>query len=72
VTTRKIVRCSQGHVYSSIWIPWASLKAVRLGRRRLQWGPVGGHFAMTQRVDPETLAADDRAAAESVRDAPLP
>jgi hypothetical protein len=72
VATRKIVRCSRGHLYSSIWIWGTSIKAVRWGRRRWQWCPVGGHFAMTERVDPATLSAEEQSAAQSVRDAPLP
>jgi hypothetical protein len=26
-----IVRCRQGHLFTTIWIPGASLKAIRLG-----------------------------------------
>ncbi len=26
-----VVRCRQGHLFTTIWIPGASLKAVRLG-----------------------------------------
>ena len=36
-----IVRCRRGHLFSTIWIPGASLKAVRLGWFRVQYCPVG-------------------------------
>jgi hypothetical protein len=40
-----IVRCSQGHLFETIWIPLVSFKAVRLGTRRLQRCPIGHHWA---------------------------
>ena len=40
--TGTVVRCRQGHLYTTIWIPLASLKAVRLGWWRLQYCPVAG------------------------------
>jgi hypothetical protein len=35
------VRCSAGHRFTAIWVPLASLKAVRLGWKRYQYCPVG-------------------------------
>jgi len=35
------VRCSAGHLFTTIWIPLASLKSVRLGDRRYQRCPAG-------------------------------
>ncbi|MCG3756406.1 hypothetical protein [Amycolatopsis sp. Poz14] len=31
-----IVQCSEGHYFSTIWLPLVSFKAIRLGDRRLQ------------------------------------
>lgn len=31
-----IVRCSRGHLFTTLWIPGSSLKAVRLGSQRYQ------------------------------------
>ena len=38
-----VVRCREGHVFTTIWIPGVSLKAIRLGWARYQRCPVGGH-----------------------------
>lgn len=38
------VRCSAGHVFTTIWMPLGSLKAVRLGWKRWQYCPVGRHW----------------------------
>lgn len=45
-----VVRCSSGHMYTTIWIPGVSLKAVRWGSRRIQFCPEGKHWAMTRQV----------------------
>lgn len=37
------VRCSAGHLFTTIWMPIASIKAVRLGGERWQYCPVGHH-----------------------------
>jgi hypothetical protein len=67
------VRCSKGHLYTTIWIPLGSLKAVRLGfRRRFQRCPVGHHWAMTERLDPETLSEQEREQAAATHDLRIP
>jgi hypothetical protein len=38
------VRCSAGHLFTTIWVPLGSLKAVRLGGTRYQYCPVGHHW----------------------------
>jgi hypothetical protein len=45
------VRCREGHVFTTIWIPGGSLKAVRLGRWRWQRCPVGHHWTWVRRID---------------------
>jgi hypothetical protein len=69
---RKIVRCSEGALYSTIWIPLVSLKALRLGGRRRQRCPVHHKWEQVELVDPSRLTPEQRAEAESVRDLPIP
>ena len=69
---RTIVRCQSGALYSTIWIPMASFKAVRLGDTRLQRCPVHRKWKRARRVDPATLSAAVRAAAEQVQDIGIP
>jgi hypothetical protein len=66
-----IVRCRSGHLYTTIWIPLASLKALRLGWWRLQWCPVGRHWSLVSPVRAADLSEDERRAAEQ-RDLPIP
>jgi hypothetical protein len=63
-----IVRCSKGHLYTTIWIPFGSLKAVRFGSSRYQRCPVGHHFALVKRVDPSELDPAELEAAQAVHD----
>jgi hypothetical protein len=66
------VRCSQGHLFTTIWIPLGSLKAVRLGVRRYQRCPVGHHWALVTPLDPATASPADLAAAAAVHDLRIP
>jgi hypothetical protein len=66
-----IVRCSTGHLFTTIWVPLASVKAVRLGGRRYQRCPVGHHWSMVTRVNPDDLEPSEREAA-AVHDIRLP
>ena len=36
IGTRTIVRCREGHLFNTIWIPGASVKSIRLGPWRVQ------------------------------------
>jgi hypothetical protein len=58
-----IMRCSRGGLFETIWIPMVSLKAIRLGRRRLQRCPVHHRWELVSRVDPATLTDNERAEA---------
>jgi hypothetical protein len=51
-----VVRCSQGGLFETKWIPLVSFKAVRLGGRRLQRCPVHRKWEAVERVDPATLS----------------
>jgi hypothetical protein len=67
-----VVRCRQGHLFTTIWVPGASLKAIRLGWWRLQRCPVGRHWSLVAPVDVSTLSQDDRQVAAQHRDAAIP
>lgn len=69
---RVIVRCRQGHLFTTIWIPGVSVKAVRLGAWRLQRCPVGRHWSLVSPVPPGTLSEEELLAARAVRDLRLP
>jgi hypothetical protein len=66
------VRCSKGHLFTTIWIPFASLKAVRLGWTRFQHCPVGHHWTKVRQLDPQSTTAADLAAAAAVHDIRIP
>jgi len=68
----RIVRCRDGHLFTSTVVPMASLKAVRLGNARFQRCPVGGHWTLVRRVDASTLTPEELAAARSVHDVWIP
>ena len=60
-----VVRCRDGHLFTTIWIPLVSLKAVRLGPMRFQYCPVGDHWTLVVPVDESDLTdAERRFAAE--------
>jgi len=68
----QIVRCRNGHLFTTIWVPGASFKAVRLGRSRFQRCPVGRHWSMVTPVRDEELSEEDRRSAEAHRDVRVP
>ena len=66
------VRCRSGHLFTTIWVPLASFKAVRLGNERFQHCPVGRHWARVTPLDPASASAADLAAAAAVHDIRIP
>ncbi|WP_194894515.1 hypothetical protein [Catenulispora pinisilvae] len=66
------VRCRAGHLFTTIWIPGASVKAVRLGPVRLQWCPVGRHFTSVRPVKVAELTDEVQEAARLQHDARIP
>jgi hypothetical protein len=65
----RVVRCKQGHVYTTVWVPLASLKALRFGSWRYQHCPVGQHWSMTSRVkDLDALTAEEKRSARKWHD----
>jgi hypothetical protein len=67
-----VVRCRQGHLFTTIWIPGVSLKAVRLGWVRLQRCPVGKHWTLVTPVKSSNLTDEERQAARQNHDVRIP
>ena len=57
---RLVVRCRQGHLFRTLWIPSVSLKALRLGWWRLQRCPVGEHWSVVTPVKDSDLSPRER------------
>lgn len=67
-----VVRCRQGHLFTTIWIPGVKLKAVDLGVARLQRCPVGRHWSLVTPVKDSALTADERRFAAAHHDVRVP
>jgi hypothetical protein len=67
-----IVRCRQGHLFSTVWIPGASVKALRLGFWRIQWCPVGRHVDLVHPVKGADLTEAERSFALTHHDVLVP
>ena len=67
-----VVRCRQGHLFTTIWVPGASLKSIRLGWWRLQYCPVGRHWALVSPVKVTDLTDEEKRLADERRDVRIP
>ncbi len=67
-----VVRCRQGHLFTTIWVPGASLKAIRLGWARIQRCPVGKHWTLVMPVKDSDLSDEERRTAAQNRDVRIP
>ncbi len=67
-----VVRCREGHLFMTIWIPGASVKSLRLGSRRFQYCPVGHHWSLVKLVRESDLAGRERRSARSHKDIRIP
>jgi hypothetical protein len=67
-----VVRWGRGHLFSTVWIPGASVKALRLGFWRIQWCPVGRHVDLVRPVKNADLTEAERSFALSHHDVPVP
>lgn len=65
-------RCSRQHLFRTLWLPGASLKALRLGGRRFQRCPVDAHWGLVRLVREADLSEAERRLAREHRDLPLP
>jgi hypothetical protein len=54
-----VVRCRDGHLSTTVWIPGASLKSVRFGWWRYQRCPVGGHWSLVTPVRAADLTDEE-------------
>ena len=69
---RTIVRCHRGHLFTTTWIPGASLKALRLGPWRVQRCPVGKHWSVVRLAKVAKLTEAEQTQAHERRDTLLP
>jgi hypothetical protein len=67
-----VVRCSRGHLFTTIWIPGGSLKALRFGWWRYQRCPVGHHWSVVTPVKTVELTEQERRIASETRDVRVP
>ena len=67
-----LVRCQEGHLFTTMWIPGASVKALRLGWWRFQRCPVGDHWSLVHPVKGADLTDEERQFAAEHRDIRLP
>jgi hypothetical protein len=67
-----VVRCRAGHVFTTIWLPGASLKSVRLGMSRFQHCPVGHHWTLVTPVKDGELTDAERQFASAHHDVRIP
>jgi hypothetical protein len=67
-----VVRCRQGHLFTTIWVPGASVKSIRLGWARLQRCPVGRHWTLVTPVKESSLTDEKLRAAKECRDIRVP
>jgi hypothetical protein len=67
-----VARCRRGHLFTTIWIPGASLKSIHLGWWRLQWCPVGSHWSIVSPVKEADLSGEERRLAAECRDIRIP
>jgi hypothetical protein len=69
---KAIVRCRRGHLFTTIWLPGASLKSIRLGWWRIQRCPVGPHWSVVSPVRVADLTDDEKVSAGGHRDIRIP
>jgi hypothetical protein len=67
-----VVRCRQGHLFTTLWIPGVKLKAIDLGVARIQHCPVGHHWTVVVPVRDRDLTDDERLNARKHHDTRLP
>ena len=67
-----LVRCRRGHLFTTVWIPGASVKALRLGFWRIQWCPVGRHVDLVHPVKGADLTDTQRSFALAHHDVLVP
>ncbi len=67
-----IVRCRQGHLFTTIWIPGIKLKEIDLVVARIQRCPVGQHWSLVVPVREQGLTEAERQSARREQAAATP
>jgi hypothetical protein len=67
-----VVRCRQGHLYTTLWIPGVKLKGLDFGVARWQRCPVGRHWSLVTPVRDSDLTEEERRFARDHHDRPIP
>ncbi|HEV2450873.1 MAG TPA: hypothetical protein VGS62_02970 [Streptosporangiaceae bacterium] len=67
-----VVRCRQGHLYTTLWIPGVKLKGLDLGLARVQYCPVGKHWTLITPVRDSDLTDEERQFAREHHDVWIP
>jgi hypothetical protein len=67
-----VVRCRRGDLFTTIWLPGASLKSLKLGWWRYQWCPVGHHLSLVTPVKESDLSEEQERIARQTRDIRIP
>jgi hypothetical protein len=67
-----VVRCQKGHPFTTIWVPGASLKALRFGWWRFQHCPVGNHWSLVTPVKESDLTGEEKRIARENEDIRIP
>src|SRR6266498_2536140 len=67
-----VVRCRDGHLFTTTWIPLMSIKAIRLGWFRFQYCPVGNHLTLVVLVRDSDLTNEERRIAARYHDGGIP
>jgi hypothetical protein len=67
-----VVRCHQGHLFTTLWIPGVSVKSLRFLWWRIQRCPVGHHWSLVTPVHESELSRGERRAARKRQDIRLP
>ena len=70
--TNTIVRCRQGHLFTTIWIPGVKLKELDLVVARVQRCPVGKHWSLVVPVREADLSEAEIQLAREHRDIRIP
>jgi hypothetical protein len=72
IAAKTVVRCLSGHLFTTLWIPGGSFKALRLGWWRWQRCPVGKHWSLVTPVRVAQLSDGERQLASQTRDTFIP
>ncbi len=67
-----VVRCREGHLFTTVWLPGMSFKSIRLGWARWQHCPVGDHWTLVTPVRDDELTEEERWQASQYSDGPIP